>query len=62
MPRGIHYSNDLKQRIVDAYKGGMSQADISTRFLVKKDIVSKTIKNFRNRGRVVNLKLGGRHR
>lgn len=62
MPRGVHYSIGLKQHIISAYKSGKSQKLISEVFGIKKDIVSKTIKRFNNRGVVTNLKRGGRKR
>ena len=58
MPCGVHYSLDLKQKIIDAYISGKKQVWISTTFGVRKDVVSKTIKNYRIRGRVTTSKRG----
>lgn len=62
MPRGHHYSVDLKEKIIEAYKAGHPQSTIKNNFGVTKQVVSRIIKNFRLRGRVVNLKRGGRKR
>ena len=62
MPRGTFLSVDLKQKIVDFFKSGKKQSEISLQLKVSKQTVSKIIKNFKLRGCVVNLKRGGRLR
>lgn len=62
MPRGKHYSVDLKGKIIEAYKAGIPQKTIKDQFRVSKQVVSKIIKNYRLRGTVINLKRGGRKR
>ena len=62
MPRGTFLSVDLKQKIVDFFKSGKKQSEISLQLKVSKQTVSKIIKNFKLRGCVVNLKRGGRPR
>lgn len=62
MPRGHHLSVDLKEKIIDAYKSGKLQKTISENLNLSKQVVSSVIKKFKLRGKVVNLKRGGRSR
>lgn len=60
MPKGKHYSVDLKEKIIEAFKAGVCQKDISSQFSVSKDVVSKTIKLFKLHGVIINHKRRGR--
>ena len=51
MPRGKFLSVDLKQKNVDLFQSGKKQSEISLLLQqVSKQMVSKIIKNFKNRG------------
>ena len=62
MPRGVFLSSDLKERIVNLYSSGEKQSEISSRFQVSKQTVSKIIKRHKDRGHVESLTRGGRPR
>ncbi len=53
------YSNDLRQRVVDARISGMTVDDVSTTFQVSKDSVYRWVKQHKNAGSISPKKRGG---
>ncbi len=62
MPAGRHLTQDFQQKIVGAYKKGISQKEISRNFSLHKSVVSKVLKRYRTKGNIILLKRrGGRY-
>jgi len=58
---GKAYSDDLRQRCLDAMVGGETASSIATRFGVAKSSVIKWHQRYRDTGRVSPLAMGGHH-
>ena len=62
MPRGIYLSEDLRKKIVEFHVEGKKQIEIANLLKIHKSIVSRTIKNFKERNSTSSLKKLGRPR
>lgn len=56
------YSNDLKLKIVQMHKNGLSQKDISVQLTINKSVICRIIKRYRERGSVNTAPRSGRPR
>lgn len=56
------YCNTVKEQIINDYKNGLSQKNISQKFSIQKSVISRIISRFLATGSVVTIHAGGRPR